>query len=142
MSDRIARLNEIVATLDAGAKFYRDGAEKLSDSELTETFAAHAKLRDEAAGELKQIVEQAGGEPASASLRERAHEAYARIASVFGDTREKLIDSLEEHEDRTLATYRKAIADEALAEDKEMLQSQLSRFEASHDRMRALKRAA
>jgi uncharacterized protein (TIGR02284 family) len=142
MSDRTDNLNEIVALLEAGEKFYTDAAEKIEDTELVETFRAHAAFRQEASAELKEAVQKAGAEPASPSLRERAREAYARLTTLVGDTRDRLIAALEEHEDRTLAAYRKAMGHEANAEDKEMLEAQFDRFKAAHDKMRALKEAA
>lgn len=142
MSDRTDNLNEIVALLEAGETFYTDAAEKIEDTELVETFRAHAAFRQEAAAELKRTVQEAGAEPASPSLRERAREAYARLMTLLGDTKGRFIASLEEHEDRTLAAYRKAMEHEANAEDREMLEAQFDRFKAAHDKMRALKESA
>ncbi|MGF1501274.1 MAG: PA2169 family four-helix-bundle protein [Paracoccaceae bacterium] len=142
MSQRLNNLNDIVALLDAGAKYYREGAAKLSDPELVSIFKENAALRETAAGELRQVVDANGGEPAKASLIETAYGLYGKLMTSLGDTRERLVASLEEHEDRTLDAYRKAIGHEDNAEDQSLLEAQFEGFKAAHDKMRALKQAA
>ena len=142
MSQRINNLNEIIAVLEAGAGYYRDAASRLNDADLVETFKEHAQLRDKVSGELRRLVDRLGGEPTSASMVETARGLYGKLMAAIGDTRERLIASLEEHEDRTLEAFRKAIAHEDNAEDETMLRDHLEQFRSIHDRMKALKDAA
>lgn len=142
MSQRLNNLNEIIATFESGAKFYRTSARKIGDDEIAKTFVEHAEIREEAARELAAIVDGAGGEPPEASAVETARAWYGKLMAAFGDSSDRLVAHLEEHEDRTLEVLRHAIRHKDNAEDKEMLRSLLERFESAHDRMRALKKAA
>ncbi len=142
MSDRLNNLNEIVATLRAGEEAYRDAARKLSAPATARLCEQHAELRESAAAEIAAAVDGAGGEPASPSMLERARSLAAKAAAAVGDTDQRLVAHLEEHEDRTLAAYRQAIKHRDNAPDLEMLERQRERFRETHDKMRELKHAA
>lgn len=141
MSQRLNNLNAIISVLDAGAQFYRKASRQVTDDELAALFTDIAETRETATRQLSEIVDTQGGEPASASTVEIGRMLYAKAASLFGDTNRNLIAHLEEHEDRTLEVFRKAIRDKDNAADEEMLREMMQHFQASHDRLRSLKKA-
>ncbi len=142
MSQRLNNLNNIIANLWGGAEFYRSAARSTDKPPHEEVFVKHAELREYVARELSQMVDEAGGEPATAAGSEKAHELLARVGTLFNDKDDTLIAKLEEHEDRTLAVFRDAINHPDNKRDEATLRDFMARFEESHAHMREWKLAS
>lgn len=142
MSQRLNNLNEIIALLDAGENMYRKAARQSEKQEIAATFLEHAELRADARRELSKTVEEAGHEPASASTTESARGVLTQVGTLFNDTDETLVSGLEEHEDRTLAAFRRVIDHPDNSRDRPVLEECMTRFQQTHDRMRELKLAS
>lgn len=142
-NDTVEELNDVISVLKGGAEFYRDGAEKVGNPQLADLFRENARKRDAAIAELSAEVMAHGGQPTSGSWAEKAHSWYAEAATWFGDKDDTLVAELEEHEDRTLEEMRDALKDiPAHSGTRTILLRHLETFNQTHDRMRALKRAA
>lgn len=139
MSKRLENLNNIVGILNAGAKFYRNAARQVPTPELEQILLEHAELREEVARDISRTIDDAGGEPAEAAPIEQVRAAAAQVGTAFSDPSRTLVDSLEQHEDRTLEAFRQAIHHKDNYRDETALGEYMQRFEASHERMRALK---
>lgn len=142
MSQRLNNLNEIIAVLKSGSQFYRDGARKSGKAEHEKMFLEHAELRENVAAELSNIIEEVGGEVKTTSSRETLNSIKTTMVGLVDDKERALINGLEEHEDRTLAVFRDAIHHKDNSRDEPMLRDYMSKFEASHARMRQLQESA
>ncbi|RVT86846.1 PA2169 family four-helix-bundle protein [Rhodobacteraceae bacterium CCMM004] len=136
MSQRLNNLNKIISVLWGGAESYRSAARKTSKAELEKVFVEHAELREHVARELSRMVDEAGGEPASAAPTEKLHGVKTAVGAIFGDTETNLVHGLEEHEDRTLTAFREAIHHPDSSRDEAMLREFMQEFEKSHARMK------
>lgn len=139
MSKRLENLNTIIGVLNSGAKFYRSASRQVGSAFLSETFVSHAQLRETAARDLSQIVDDAGAEPVALSPKEEAFALKSRFGTLFNDKTDVLVASLEEHEDRTLAAIRTALHHKDNLRDAEILRGLMDEFQGTHDRMKALK---
>lgn len=144
MPDEIVEeLNDVIAVLKGGAEFYREGAEQVKDPALADLFRENARKRDAAIAELSAEVQAHGSEPTGGSWAEKAHSWYTQAKSWFGDKDDTLVAELEEHEDRTLEEIRDALEDiPAAGSARTILERHLATFRETHDKMRALKKAA
>ncbi|MEL6801611.1 MAG: DUF2383 domain-containing protein [Pseudomonadota bacterium] len=141
MSKRLENLNSIVGVLAASAKFYRQSARQAGNADLERIFLEHADLRETTGRNIAQVIDDAGAEPAEAAAGEQARAMAAKVGTLFNDTAETLVGSLEEHEDRTLEVFRNAIHHKDNNRDEQMLRDYMAEFEKSHERMRQLKQA-
>jgi len=107
-----------------------------------DVFLRHAELREETARMLSKIIDDAGGEPASAASVEKAHGMFTQLGTLFNDTDDTLIRALEEHEDRTLTVIREALHHPDNQRDEATLRELMTRFEQSHAQMREWKIAS
>lgn len=139
MSKRLENLNNIVGILNAGADFYRRAARQTGSRDVEAVFVEHAELREAVARDLSQTIDDAGAEPAAAAPSEQARAMASQVGTLFNDTDDVLVSSLEEHEDRTLAAFRQAINHKDNQRDEATLREYMAQFETSHDRMRTLK---
>lgn len=142
MSQRLNNLNEIIAVLQAGEDFYRSAARQTDKPEVENVYVKHAETREEARRHLSQVVDEAGHEPAGAKPTEQAKAWVNKAATLFNDKEDTLVNGLEEHEDRTLATFRKVIEHPDNARDRAMLEEMMGAFQATHDHMRELQKAS
>lgn len=143
MSKRLENLNEIVSVLGGGAKAYRSAARSVKNADLEDLFVKHAELREEIAGNLSQLIHEAGAEPAEPAATEQGRPLAAKVGAALmaKPEEEMLVDRLKEHEDRTLDAFRKALHHPDNAEDTEMLEGHREKVQESHARMRAIKHA-
>lgn len=141
--DMIEELNDVIAVLKGGAKFYRDAAEKVENPALADIFRANAEKRDRAVADLASHVRRHGETPAEGSWAETAYSWYTSALGAFGDREETLVAQLEEHEDRTLEELHDAIEDiPAGTPAHASLMAHLATFHETHEQMRAMKKAA
>lgn len=138
MSQRLNNLNEIIAVLKSGADFYRKAARQADGDERARIFEDHAALRETTARHLSDIVEDVGGEVKERSVAEEVRKVATQTGAAIVDTDARLVDGLEEHEDRTLAAFRNAVLHPDNARDEAMLKDFMQKFEESHERMRTL----
>lgn len=141
MSQRLNHLNDIIATLKTGANFYRKAARQLKTPEREAMFVENADLRDSFAVQLAAMVEEVGGEVKQVDPTEKTYELVNRVGAKIGNTEKTLIDGLEEHEERTLETFRRVIHHPDSTRDQQTLQDMMEQLQHSHARMRELRRA-
>ena len=142
MAQRLNNLNDIISVLKSGSRFYRESARKSSYADREQIFLEHADLRDNVARELSSIIEEVGGEVVETSPKEEMLKVKTKLATVFDAKEKSLVYGLEEHEDRTLEVFRKAIHHKDNSRDEAMLKDYMAKFEQSHERMRELKMAS
>ncbi len=141
--DVVEELNDVIAVMKGGARFYRDAADKVENPGLAEVFKLNAARREQAIADLSAHVKSYGETPADGSWAETAYSWYASAIASFGDREDTLIAQLEEHEDRTLEELHDAIEDvPAGTPAHSSLMAHLKTFQETHDRMRAMKNAA
>lgn len=139
MAQRLNNLNSIIATLRSGATYYRRAARQTENDSHETMFLEHADLRETHAKTLADIIEEVGGEVRDTDPIEMGRDWFGRLFAMTGDTQRKLVSSLEEHEDRTLAVFRKVMHHPDSKRDEEILSSMFEDFKSSHDRMRDAK---
>ncbi|MGR3501045.1 hypothetical protein [Pseudaestuariivita sp.] len=139
MAQRLNILNKLISHLRTGAGYYRRAARQTDYEDREEVFLSHALVRETHANTLAAIIEDVGGEVQSIHPVEKGWEVIGRLWAWSSETEKRLVFGLEEHEDRTLAAFRDAIAHKDTDRDTHMLEQMLTDFEATHDRMRALK---
>ncbi|SLN71557.1 DUF2383 domain-containing protein [Roseisalinus antarcticus] len=139
MSQRLNNLNDLIATLKTGAGYYRKAARQTGKAENRVVFVEHAEIRESYARQLAGMVEEVGGEVRDLDAREKGREIAGRVGAFIGDTDRTLIDSLEDHEDRTLDLFRTAVHHADNARDEPTLRDMMNHLEATHQRMRTLK---
>ncbi|MDU8945378.1 PA2169 family four-helix-bundle protein [Ovoidimarina sediminis] len=139
MAQRLNNLNDIIAVLKGGADFYRKASRQSDDGDLSQLFLQHAELRETVARDLSNIIEDVGGEVKEGSAMESTMKVATQASAYVSNKEKTLVSGLEEHEDRTLAVFRKAIHHPDNARDEEMLANHMAQFEQSHERMKALK---
>jgi len=142
MSQRLNNLNNIVSNLWGGAEIYRKAARATEKPQHEEVFLRHAVLREETARELSRLIDEAGGQPATAAASEKAYGLLTQLGTLFNDTDDALIRGLEEHEDRTLSVFREAVNHPDNHRDEDMLRAMMEQFEQSHAKMREWKIAS
>lgn len=141
--DIVEELNDVIAVLKGGAGFYREAARKTTDSALSTVFEKHACERDDAVADLSALVESHAEEPSPGSKAEKTYAWFTKALTHVAEIDDTLVAQLEEHEDRTLETLRSALdAIPATSTAHASLKSHLETFRATHDHMRALKKAS
>ncbi len=140
--DIIEELNDVIAVLKSGERFYRDAAKRVENPALADLFVENAEKRKLAIADLSDHVRRHGETPASGSWAETAYSWYTSALAAFGDEETVLVAQLEEHEDRTLEELHDAIEDiPAGTPAHDTVMAHLKTFQDTHDRMRGLKRA-
>lgn len=139
MAQRLNNLNEIISVLKSGSDFYRRASRKSDRQDRSRLFEEHAALREDVARALSQVIEDVGGEVKDTHPREEFARVATAASALVGDTEDRLVSGLEEHEDRTLAAFRRAIHHPDNACDEVMLKDYMAKFQETHDRMRDIK---
>ncbi len=135
-------LNELIEIARDGERFYLDAATKVTGAEVQQIFRAQAGAREQLINDLsKHVVTR--GEVASRdeTLVGMTRKLYAEILATLSSDRDGVyIDQLEEVEDRLLDHYSDAL-EQAESEDvRRVLVGHMPTVQATHDRMKALKR--
>ncbi|TNJ33253.1 PA2169 family four-helix-bundle protein [Arenimonas terrae] len=137
-----ATLNELVEALNDGIAFFGLAAERSTSAAHIELFQRVRHLKETIAADLRAEVARNGDEPAGhgswlGSFRQSYADLRARLAS---DSEASFIAALEEQEDRIVAAFRDATAQDQPQRVRELAASYLPEVEQMHDSLRALQR--
>ncbi len=140
MDPAMSRLNELIEITRDGQRFYQRAANEVHDNELQGVFRDMAQAKTHVIQALSvklsahdEQVSQGG--TFAGKMRQLFAETRSRLG---GDSRVAYVDQLEEIEDRILKAFEDAL-DDADAETRALLASELPRLRACHERMQRLK---
>ena len=136
------RLNDLIALVRDGQRFYQHASESVHDAELRELFRDLRAATDELIQALIGKVEANEGDPVSEGTW------AGRVRQVYADTRAGLssndasvyIRQLEETEDRILQAFEDALETGDVGMHS-LLAPEMPKVRACHDRMRDLAKA-
>lgn len=141
MSTTTTSLNELIAVLNDGVKFYADAAGSTDNETYRNLFQRMASTKRAIAADLKAEVAYHGEQPAdggtvSGSLRQ----AYADLRASLSDNPDAhYISQLEDSEDRILDAFKDALTISDKAEVRQIAQNYLPDIKRMHSEMRELK---
>ena len=143
MTRTSATLNELVEALNDGIAFFELAAERSSEAAHIELFQRIRHLKETIAADLRAEVTRNGDEPTGDGtwlglFRQSYADLRARLAT---DTEASYIAALEEQEDRIVAAFRDATAQDQPQRVRELAASYLPEVEQMHDSLRALQLA-
>ncbi|MBC7928210.1 MAG: PA2169 family four-helix-bundle protein [Bryobacteraceae bacterium] len=137
----IGTLNDLIETCKDGEQGYRDGAEGMTDPQISELFLKYAQQRAEYARELQSHVSKLGKMPeTSGSAAGAIHRGWLNIkAAVTGKDTKSVVDEAERGEDIAVDTYQKALAKDLPSDLKAVVERQYIGVQEAHDKVRTLK---
>jgi len=131
-------LNTLIEICKDGQDGFRDAAEKVTNPELKTLFSEYSLQRSRFAGDLQGVVISLGEEPEKTSSTVSAiHRGWMDLKSAFtkgGD--HPILAECERGEDYAVEAYRTALANELPAHIRELVASQSTAVQATHDDVR------
>ncbi len=141
MSSKTAQLNELIAITRDGQHFYEHASSQVKDSQLKGLFATMSRNKTEVIQALSSSVAANDEQPTMDDT------LFGKLKQMYADTRALIssdedatyVAQLEEAEDRILNAFKDALED-ADPELKVVLNREMPKVRACHDRMSSLKR--
>lgn len=140
MSNTTATLNDLIALLHDGEKFYTEAAEKVKTPAYRSLFQRMARTKQAIAVDLAAHV-AAHGETASneGTFSGTLHKAYSAVRAKLGKDPETVyISQLEETEDRLLEAFRDQLGTNNM-EIRSVIEKYYPEVKRAHDELRELK---
>ncbi len=137
----IVTLCELLAVTRDGEHGFITCAEHARAESLKKTFAERAQRHFTAAGELRELIAQLGGDPARrGKIIGAGHRGWANLhaALTHGDDT-LLVDECERGDDYTLEVYRNALDDHLPEFVRQVVLRQFEDLMSDHDRIRFLR---
>ena len=133
-------LNEVLAVLRDGAKFYAQAAQRVDQPDLRAVFLEIAALKEKQAIDLSTSVTVRGEEPnKDGTLAGASRRLFTQILGSIGSTDPSYIGQLKEHEERLLSTFDRCLAEEDISDGtKQLLEKHRPDSKFLHDQMDAL----
>lgn len=137
-------LNDLIQICLDGEKGFAAAAEHVTDSSLKLELMDYSMQRRDFASNLQSLVAASGEKPSnSGDISAGLHRAWIDVKSLFtSNDRHAVLAECERGEDSAVAAYRKAIDSELSSDYLQLVQSQASAVERTHDRIKALRDAA
>lgn len=135
-------LCKIININEDACEFYETAQEKAESVAMKQTFGNLENLHKSVIVTLQNCVAQNGGDPeAEETMAGKARMFWTNLMSeISNDVDETLVRNLEEAEDRCLHSMEDALEDDKIRPQvKEVLRTELSKLQKSHDYMKDLK---
>lgn len=142
MSYKIEQLNELIAIIRDGQRFYEHAHDEIKDVRLQALFRDMAQAKHQVIQALAVKVAANHEEPTSSgTLVGKLRQAYADArATLSSDEEATYVAQLEEAEDRILEAFEDAM-ESAQPDVRALLAVEMPKVRACHQRMRELKNA-
>ncbi len=142
MSSKTAQLNELIAITRDGQRFYEHASKQVRSSHLQGLFDSMSRSKTEVIQALSASVAANHEEPKTGgTLFGKLQQVYADTRAVIStDEEATYVAQLEEAEDRILHAFEDAM-DNADPEMQVVLNREMPKVRACHQRMSSLKRA-
>ena len=137
-------LNDLIQTCRDGESGFETAADYVKDGNLKELFIDCSVQRAQFASELESEVRQLGGSPAkSGSVSAAFHRGWMNIkAIVTGGSDDAIVAECERGEDTALENYQRVLKQNLPPNVLPVAKHQFTEIKRSHDRIRALDKAA
>lgn len=141
MSKTTTSLNELIAVLNDGVKFYADAAGSTESEVYRNLFQRMASTKRAIAADLKAEVAYHGETPVDGgTVTGSLRQAYTDLrASLSENPDAQYISQLEDSEDRILHAFQDALTISDKAEVRQIAQNYLPDIKRMHSEMRELK---
>lgn len=142
MTSKTEQLNELIAILRDGQRFYEHAHDEVKDVRLQALFRDMAQAKNEIIQALAVKVAANHDEPTSSgTVTGKLRQAYADArATLSSDEEATYVAQLEEAEDRILESFEDAL-ESAEPDVRALLAVEMPKVRACHERMRDLKNA-
>ncbi|PZW63683.1 uncharacterized protein (TIGR02284 family) [Pseudomonas sp. URMO17WK12:I1] len=142
MSQKTEQLNELIAIIRDGQRFYEHAHDEIKDERLQALFRDMAEAKHQVIQALAVKVAANHEAPASSgTLMGKLRQAYADArATLSSDEEATYIAQLEDAEDRILEAFEDAM-ESAQPDVRALLAVEMPKVRACHQRMRELKKA-
>ncbi|AEF20190.1 MULTISPECIES: ferritin-like domain-containing protein [Pseudomonas] len=142
MSQKTEQLNELIAIIRDGQRFYEHAHDEIKDERLQALFRDMAQAKHQVIQALAVKVAANHEAPASSgTLMGKLRQAYADArATLSSDEEATYIAQLEDAEDRILEAFEDAM-ESAQPDVRALLAVEMPKVRACHQRMRELKKA-
>lgn len=139
MSQTADQLNDLIAVLTDGVKFYEEAARTI-DGSYQALFQRMASTKRAIVADLRAEVAYHGEAPAGGTLGGSLRQAYTDLAARLSSKPDaKYVAQLEEAEDRILRAFTDALTTSERAEVRQVAQNYLPDIRRMHEEMRVLK---
>ncbi|MEY2882896.1 MAG: hypothetical protein RL490_620 [Pseudomonadota bacterium] len=140
--DDIATLNGLIETTIDSADGYEQAAASADDATLAETFRKFGSERRQIVADLRAEVLALGGEPEDeGTLLASAHRIFVKLKSLFGSSRERVIEEVEAGEDHIKHKYEKALQANIKLQTRAAIERAYGSVRRGHDTFSAMKHA-
>lgn len=131
-------LNGLIKICKDGQDGFRDAAENVKNPDLKTLFSQYSLQRSKFAGELQALVIEHGEEPdKTSSIVSAIHRGWMDLKSAFTKGSDHaILAECERGEDYAVKAYRQALADELPANIRDVVFSQNTAVQATHDDIR------
>lgn len=143
--DIIDSLNDLIETSKDGEYGFRASAEYLRDPGAKQNFITCAEECRQAASELQALVTRLGGTAEDSGTAAGAmHRGWVAVkGKLAGYTDKAILEETERGEDSALASYRKALENDALPPDvRSVVERQYEGVKRNHALVRSLRNQA
>ncbi|UCJ17420.1 PA2169 family four-helix-bundle protein [Pseudomonas sp. MM211] len=142
MSNKTEQLNELIAIIRDGQRFYEHAHDEVKDVRLQALFRDMSQTKNQVIQALSVKVAANQEEPTpSGTVVGKLRQAYADArATLSSDEEATYVAQLEEAEDRILHAFEDAL-ESAEPDVRALLAVEMPKVRACHDRMRDLKHA-
>lgn len=142
MSQKTEQLNELIAIIRDGQRFYEHAHDEIKDDRLQALFRDMAQAKHQVIQALSVKVAASHEEPTSSgTLVGKLRQAYADARATLSSNEESTyVAQLENAEDRILEAFEDAM-ETAQPDVRALLAVEMPKMRACHQRMRELKNA-
>ena len=139
--DTIDILNSLIETCHDGERGFRNVVEHIHAADLRTQFANRANECRQAAADLRALVLELGGEPAtSGSASGALHRSWVTLLGTLSGYSDKaLLEACERGEDSSLERYRDALDAPLPATVRVVVEAQYEGVKRTHARVRSLR---
>ena len=137
----IETLNNLLETCKDGEKGFNTCAEHLKQEELRVICRDRAKSCEQAANELKGLIQAQGGEPQERSSAAGAlHRGWVDLRSKITDQNDSaVLKECERGEDVAVEAYQEALDKDLPDSVRNVIEKQYQGVKANHDKVKALR---
>lgn len=134
-------LNDLIETCKDGEYGFNACAEQAKAPEVKSALTQHAGECRQGAQELQNLVVQNGGKPdTGGTVAGAMHRGWVAVRGTLSTYDDKaVLEECERGEDRAVAAYRKALAEDLPATVRPVIERQFQGVQRNHDHVRALR---
>ena len=144
VDETVSVLNDLIEACKDGQQGFLDAAENAKDPELKKLFLEVSHQRARFAGELQNIVQRLGKDPAtSGSVAGAVHRRWIDVKSMIsGHDDHKIIAECERGEDVAVESYEEALKHRLPGDVRATVEEQFAAVKTVHDQLSRMKHAA